>query len=415
VDAPAAGIRRTFSALRHRNYRLLWLGTLISNSGDWMDQVALNWLVISTSGDPFHLALVNLCRGLPILAFTLVGGAVADRVERRRLMLRTQGSSMALALLLALLVLLDYAPIWAILLVATGRGVLVSFNLPARHSLIPDLVPTADLPNAIALNSLTINLTKVMGPALAGLIIGWAGVAACFLLNGLSYLVILGTLRAMDLPVHERRVPTETLGSSIRSGLAHVGGNRTLLLLVLVALVPTFLGQPYITLLAIFAHDVFRIGPEGLGLLTSCAAAGSVGGALLLAAMPRWASSGRAMLVFLILFGALLIGFASVPVLGLALPLLFGAGAMQIACNASNATILQLRVEDAMRGRIMSVLLLNRGLAQLGGATAAAIAGVLGVQAALGGAGAFILLIGLALLAGSRLSHLSLPSRADDG
>jgi MFS transporter, DHA1 family, staphyloferrin A biosynthesis exporter len=401
---------RTFSALRHRNYRLLWIGTLISNTGDWVDQIALNWLVVSTSGTTIELALVNLCRAVPILAFTLIGGAVADRVERRRMMMVTQTGAMILALALAALVLTGHAPIWAILLIATGRGIIISFNLPARHSLISELVPPSVLPNAVALNSLTINVTKVLGPALAGLLIASVGTGLCFLINGLSFLVVIWTLRAMRFGGTTRRARVaESLGRSIVEGLSYTWRDPTLFLLVVVALVPTFFGQPYMTLLAVFAYDVFRIGPEGLGLLSACAALGAVSGAMLLAATPRWGASSRAMLVFLILFGVFLIGFALAPGLGVALPLLFAVGAMHIACNATNNTLLQLRAPDHMRGRILSIMLLNRGLVQLGVATWAGLAGLIGVRIALAGAGLAVLLLGGLVLAFSRLGRRSGP------
>ncbi|WP_181164711.1 MFS transporter [Amaricoccus solimangrovi] len=397
-------LSRTFSALGHRNYRLLWVGTLISNTGDWLDQVALNWLVVSTSGSPFELALVNLCRAVPILAFTLIGGAVADRVERRRMMMVTQSIAMLLAFALAAMVLSGHAPLWAVLVIATGRGIVISFNLPARHSLIAELVPAAVLPNAVALNSLTINVTKIVGPALAGLLIASLGTGICFLVNGLSFLVVIWTLHAMRFEETARRVVSpEPLSRSIAEGLAYTWRDTTMLLLVLVALVPTFFGQPYMTLLAVFAYDVFDIGPEGLGLLSSCAAAGAVGGALLLAAAPRWGASALAMLVFLILFGVFLVGFSLAPALWLALPLLFSVGATHIACSASNNTLLQLRAPDHMRGRILSIMLLNRGLVQLGAATWAGLAGLIGVRQAMAGAGLTMLILGGLILAFSRL------------
>jgi MFS transporter, DHA1 family, staphyloferrin A biosynthesis exporter len=383
--------RRAFSALAHRNYRLMWTGTLVSHTGDWMDQVALNWLVISTTGSPFDLALVNLCRGLPMLLFTLVGGAMADRFERRRLMMLTQTCAMALAFVLAAMVLSGTVSIALVLAVATARGVVVSFNLPARHSLIPALVPLEDLPNAVALSSMTQNVTKIVGPSLAGLIIGTLGTGACFLINGVSFLAVLWTLHAMRVP---KAGPPSTaalpLRRSIAEGLRYVRDDRPVLLLVLVALVPTFFGHPYMTLLAVFAHIVHDVGPEGLGLLTSSAAAGAVVGGLLLATVPRTAVSGRAMLGFLGAFGALLCAFALNPVYLLAPVLLVGVGMMQIAYGATNNTILQTRVPDRMRGRVMSILLLNRGLVQLGAAFAAALAGLIGAPHALALTGAVI-------------------------
>ena len=398
MDLASVWARRTFSALAYRNYRLMWSGTLISHTGDWMDQVALNWLVISTSGSPFELALVNLCRGLPILAFTLIGGAMADRFERRRLMMVTQTIAMLLAFALSIMVFSGMATIGALMVVAAGRGIVVSINLPVRQSLIPELVPSSIVPNAVALNSLTVNVTKILGPALAGLIIASLGTAACFLLNGLSFLGVLWTLHAMKFPPSERKPSGLSLRQSIIEGIDYVRNDNVVLLLVLVALVPTFFGQPYLTLLALFAYTVFEVGPDGLGFLTSCAAAGSVGGALMLAAFPKIAASKTAMLAFLITFGLLLCAFALNPFFPLAPFLLFGVGAMQIAYNASNNTILQMRVPNHMRGRVTSVLLLNRGLVQLGAATSATIAGFVGARYAVAGAGALIVLFAAAVL-----------------
>ena len=171
------GFRNIAAVLRHRNYRLLWIGTLFSNSGDWMDQIALNWLVLETTGSAAMLGLVNFCRAVPILALTLLGGVAADRFERRRLMMASQALGMVLAFLLALLVAIGQANIWVILAIAAGRGAMVAFNQPARHSLVSEIVPRDVLPSAIALNSLTFNLTKVIGPSAGGIdhCDGWHG------------------------------------------------------------------------------------------------------------------------------------------------------------------------------------------------------------------------------------------------
>src|SRR5581483_10018615 len=194
----------TFSSLRHRNYRLLWMGTLVSSSGDWMDQIALNWLIYSLTGSAVYLGILNLCRLAPILVFTLIGGVVADRVERRRLMFTTQTFAMLLALLLAVLVSTGVVQVWMVLVIAIGRGVMMSFNQPARQSLISDLVPQEDLMNAIALNSATLTLTRVIGPAIGGVLIVWVGVAGAFYLNAASFLAVLYGLALMRFA--ERKV-----------------------------------------------------------------------------------------------------------------------------------------------------------------------------------------------------------------
>lgn len=400
-------IGKAFSALGHRNYRLMWTGTLVSNTGDWMDQVALNWLVVSTTGSPFHLALVNLCRGLPILLFVLIGGAMADRLPRRRLMMLTQAAAMALAVFLAIMVLWAGAPLWAILLVATGRGIFTAFNMPVRHSLISELVPRSDLPNAIALHSMTVNLTKILGPALAGVIIGTLGTGACFALNAASFVVVIGSLQAMRFPPEPARPLSLSIGRSILEGMAYVRADRTVFLLVVIALVPTFFGQPYLSMLTLFAHNVFQIGPEGLGLLTAFAAGGSVAGALMLASLPKVAASGWWMMAFLIGFGALLIAFAANAFLLAAPVLLVVIGAFHIAYNAANNTILQMRVPNEVRGRVISILMLNRGLVQLGTAATAAVAGVVGVRWAMAANGLIILVLGaLILLRERRITEL---------
>ena len=180
----------TFASLRHRNYQLLWSGTMISQSGDWMDQIALNWLVYDLTGSALALALLNMCRLVPITLFTLVGGVAADRIERRKLLLITQTVAMVLAFALAIVVSTGIVQFWMVLIVAVGRGVMMSFNQPARQSLISDLVPRELLTNAIALNSATMNLTRVIGPIIGGLLIVTVGVAGAFYVNGLSFVAV---------------------------------------------------------------------------------------------------------------------------------------------------------------------------------------------------------------------------------
>lgn len=374
----------TFAAFRYRNYRLMWLGNFISNSGDWIDQVALNWLVVSTTDSPVWLGLVNLARGLPLVFFAFLGGAVADRMDRRRMMLTTQTLAMILAALLAAMVYLDRAPIWAILLLATGRGVLIAFNTPARHSLVSELVPREALASAVALNSVTLNTSKVLGPLLSAAILAAFGTAACFLANAVSFTAVLAMLVAIDLPpkpVRDGR--RETLSESLVGGVRYVRGNDTVFLLVLVALVPTFFAQPYVQLMALFAHDVFRGGPGSLGIMVATASCGAICGGLLAAFVQREARRGSIMLIFMAGFGGALAAFSLAPNLSVALPLLFCAGAMHIAYNSSNNTILQMTVDDEYRGRVLSTLFTTRGLVSLGTASAATIAAFAGARLAM--------------------------------
>jgi MFS family permease len=385
-----------FAALRYPNYRLLWIGTLISNTGDWIDQIALNWLIITTTHSAAWLGIANLCRGLPIMVFTLIGGVTADRVNRRLLMMTTQSAAMIVAVILAVLVVMDAAPIWAILVLAICRGIIISFNLPARHTLISELVPRGVLPNAVALNSVTINLCKVMGPLIAGIVLATLGTAACFMLNALSFTAVLATLFCMDIPAKPAtgRV-RESLARSLGAGLSYVRHDRKVLLLVLVALVPTFFGQPYLQLLAIFAHDVFQAGPTGLGLMTASAATGSVCGGLIVAGLPNTARRGTIMIAFMASFGAALVLFALSPSFYVALAMLFCTGAMQVSYNTSNNAILQLSVSDEYRGRVLSTLFLNRGLVSSGVAITAGLSVLIGARLAMAGMAAVIVVFAI--------------------
>ncbi len=380
TDAPKPGFRNITAVLRHRNYRLLWTGTLVSNSGDWMDQVALNWLVLETTGSAFYLGLVNLFRAVPILAFTLIGGVAADRFERRRLMMASQAFGMVLAVTLAILVALGQTQIWIILAIAAGRGAMVAFNQPARHSLVSEVVPKHILPSAIALNSLTFNLTKIIGPLLAGIIIATWGTAACFAVNALSFIVVLWMLALMQFPPRPERERGELVLQSLMVGFVYLRTNELVMVLVLVAFIPVFFGGPYLQLLALFAVEVFRVGPDGLGLLTACAAFGAMGGALVLATVPAATRSGLVMLLIMLAYGVSVCLFAMTGDFVWAAGLLMFVGAGQIACNATNNILLQTIVPDAVRGRVLSVLLLNKGLVQLGTATVAMLAAFVGVQ-----------------------------------
>ncbi len=393
---------RFTSALRRRNYRLLWTGTLVSNTGDWLDMIALNWLIVAQSGGAMDLAVVNLCRAIPILALALVGGAVADRLERRRLLITIQLASMTLAVVLTALAVLGTTPVWALALIAAGRGAAFAFNLPARHALIPMLVPRVELPNAVALNLVTLNATKVLGPMLAGLMIAQFGLTVCFALNALSYLAVLFTLYRMDLPPPpdgaDAPVQRETIGRAILSGLRYVMARQVLYMLVLVALVPVFLGQPFLFLLAVFAHDALDWGPTGFGILTSAAGLGSVLGALVIGGFADLLRRGIVMLVLLLAFGLSLLAFAANPVAVLAPVILIVSGATYMSYNTALTSIMQMTIEDAYRGRVMSMMFMNRGLMPLGTAAAAALSASVGVRVAYGVMGGLILSFALALL-----------------
>jgi MFS family permease len=314
-------------------------------------------------------------------------------MERRKLLFITQFVMMLFAFALAILVSAGETNIWLIYLVAFGRGVATAVNQPARQSLISELVPDEDLPNAVALNSATVNLTRVIGPAIGGGLIGTIGVAGAFYLNAFSFFAVLYCLYLMKFPawkpLGEHRSMFRDLSDAYRY-LRHEAGLRTL---VILALLPTILGQPYQTMLTVFSKDVFHAGGGGLGIMTSMAALGAVIGALVVASVRQSKNFHKQMMAGLIMFGAMLIVFSLVPSLWLGVPVLLLVGFSNQTYQTSNNTLIQMNVEPEYRGRILSLLFLRRGLLPLGTVLSGALAAQFGAQFAVGSMAAALLLI----------------------
>jgi MFS transporter, DHA1 family, staphyloferrin A biosynthesis exporter len=357
---------------------------MVSQSGDWMDLVAFNWLVYSLTGSTLSLALANAFRAVPLLFFTLIGGVVADRVERRKLLFSTQAIMMVLAFALAILVSSGSASIWLLYVIALCRGVTMSFNQPARQSLISELVPQEDLANAVALNSATVNLTRVIGPAIGGALIATIGVGGAFYFNAVSFLAVLYGLFLMSFPHWEPRTSNHGMLRDLKDGFAYLRNEAGLRLLVILALVPMILGQPYQVMLTVFAKDVFKSGASGLGLMQSVAAAGAVTGAMVIASTRTSKRFHKQMMAGLLGFGLALSLFVIAPTMWIALPILLIVGFTQQAYQTSNNTLLQMNVAPEFRGRILSTLFLQRGLVPLGTVMAGVLTTALGPRAALG-------------------------------
>jgi MFS family permease len=401
-------------SLRHRNYRLLWFGNLVSISGDWMDQVAFSWLVYSMTHSTVALAMVNVCRAGPILFFTLIGGVVADRFERRRLMFTTQSISMMLAFLLAGLLSAGLLEVWMAFAIAVARGVTNSFNQPARQSLISELVPSEDLPNAVGLNSATLNLTRVIGPAIGGIMIATIGVQGAFYLNGLSFIAVLASLAMMRFPVQKVRAAKGTMFGELAAGLRYLRRETALRTLVVLALLPMVLGQPYQTMLTVFAKDVFRSGGLGLGVMQSTAAIGALCGAMMVASSRNTRRFNQQMLMGLAGFGGFLVLFAISPTMLIAVPALVIAGFCNQTYQTSNNTLVQMNVDEEYRGRVLSTLFLQRGMVPLGTVIAGVATTAIGPRLTVGlMAGSLVLMAALAapyvLTTLSRLSLTRAP------
>ena len=396
ADAPFRFQPAVFAALRHRNYRLYWIGALVANTGDWMDQVAFAWLMWELTNSAGYLGLLAFFRGIPILLFTLFGGALADRFERRRLLQVTQSFAMVLALVLAALVATGIVQVWQVLAIAALRGIMMSVNLPTRQALLSDIVDREHLSNAIALNSATRNVTRIVGGSLGGLLITLVGAAGVFLLNGLSFIILIVALAAMAIPPLVHTGPPQTILRSIGDGFAYLRGHQTLRTLMVLALAPMVFGMPYITLLPVFADDVLGIGNEGYGLLLACTGVGALFGALTVASMGNYRRRGQLLLFIMIWYGALLILFSRSSNPLLSYILLFGVGAGQTGYLAFNMTLLQTHASDEMRGRVISFFYLNRGLVPLGAVAAGVAAEAIGVQATVTAMG--LAVVGLGML-----------------
>jgi MFS family permease len=284
---------------------------------------------------------------------------------------------------------------WMVFVIAVGRGIVLSFNQPARQSLISDLVPRENLRNAIALNSATLNLTRVLGPAIGGALIATVGVAGAFYLNAATFLAVLYGRALMRFPNRQPRTGNSGLLSELAGGLAYLRRRPTLRTLVVLALVPMVLGMPYQTMLTVFASDVLQVGGAGLGLLTACTGIGAVLGALWVAGNAHRLRLGRLMLYGLIGFGATLVIFSLSGWFWLSVVALVGVGIGQQVYMASNNALIQTHVEAEYRGRIVSTLFLNRSMVPLGTMLAGIGTSIFGVQATVAGMAALLLLVAL--------------------
>lgn len=347
-------IRQVFKAFEYRDYRLLWIGACTSSVGTWMQKVAQSWLVLSISGSPFLLGLDAFLGEIPIFLFSLVGGVVADRVERRRILLLSQFVQMTCAFLLAALIGFGVVKVWHILALSFVTGLAQAFGGPAYQALVPMLVKTEDLHNAIALNSIQFNLARVIGPVLGGLAFTQLGAVWCFALNGISFVAVVISLLLLTV----RFVPaptTETMLASMQQGLRYMRRQSAMTALIVLAFCMTALAVPLITFLPVFAKDVFHHGPTTFTIFLVCSGVGSITGALVVAGMGHFPNKGRAALMMLIVMGAGISAFALSTNLVLSCVLLFLTGASLIAVFATISSLVQLNTTNEMRGRVMSV------------------------------------------------------------
>ncbi len=357
---PLAGspvLRRLGVAFTFRKFRNLWLAAFTSAVGTWMQRLAKQLLILNLTGSAFLLGLDMFLAELPLLLFTLIGGVIADRHDRRHLLMASQALQMACALALAAIVFFDVTRVRYILALSFVSGLAQAFGGPAFQSLIPSLVPRRHLPNAVALNSIQFNLAQTIGPPIGVVALAALGMAGCFGLNGLSFLVVIVVLGLMRVPpptpATRERVLTELLG-----GLRYVRHGGALLSLTVLAFATTSLALPIRTFLPVFALNVFALDEVQLGWMLAMVGSGSVVGALIVAWLGTFEHMGRTLLLVQAVFGGLVAAFALLPVSWFSYVLLFLGGTALLIIFSLTNSLVQLTVPDELRGRVISIYLM---------------------------------------------------------
>jgi MFS family permease len=348
--------------LGHRNYALYWVGQLVSMSGTWIELTATSWLLYQLTDSPLLLGLNGVFRAGPIFAFALIGGTVADRVERRRLLLITQSASVATSLLLGVLVVTGHVVFWHVYLVSLLNATIAAFDAPGRQSLFPTLVPRGELQNAITLNAMLFQTGQLVGPAIAGVLIARVSIAAPFFVNAVSYFAIIGALLAMRIPPIVSRGPRGSIRGELVGGLRYVRASAILPLVLAIEATLSVFGHNQ-ALMTIFARDVLGAGAEGLGLLLSSIGAGAIAGMVLLILVGDIRRKGAFMLASGALYALTLLVFAWSRSFQLSVAVLVLLGFADATWGTMRNAIAQLAAGDAYRGRVMSlIVIVSRGL-----------------------------------------------------
>jgi MFS family permease len=351
----AVQLPRMVSALHHRNYRFFWAGNFLSNVGTWMQSVAMGWLVFQLTNSAFWLGMVGFASQVPMLVFALWGGVIADRVNRRTMLMRSQAAMMVFAFLLAGLTFANVITVKQVAVLTFLTGVAMSLAMPAHQALVPALVPRKDLTNAIALNSAQFNLSRVLGPMLGGFAMASFGVAGNFLLNGISFLAVLYALSRIEYPAQQPDV-TGSLYRKLIEGFRYVHANREMRALIVLITLSSLLSLPYINFIPLFAREILGVGERGLGVLMACSGAGAFAAAATIAyTAGKVKRRGRLVATSGIVLQFAVIGFCFSRWFALSAVLLGLSGFAMILMVANVNSLLQHLAADEMRGRVMSI------------------------------------------------------------
>jgi MFS family permease len=372
-----------FRALRHRNFRLFFVGQGLSMMGTWLQQVAMGWLTYRVTGSALLLGLVAFCANVGVLVLSPLAGVLADRVNRRRALYVTQSLMLAQALTLAALVAFGNVTTWHLVVVALWLGIVSAFDLPLRQSLYVHLVEDrADLPNAIALNSFLVNTARVVGPALAGVLLSVTSEAVCFALNALSFVAVIAAIARMRWPAAAQPVASGGWWVNWVEGARYVWGYLPARALLALVAVLAWTIAPYSALMPIYAKDVYASGPHALGWLLAAAGAGALASTMYLAGRPSIRGLGPVIARAALAAGLALAAFSHLRVFPLALVLMALVGGSVILAAASTNTILQTIVDDRLRGRVAGFYTMAFiGVTPVGNLAAGALAARFGAPA----------------------------------
>jgi MFS family permease len=396
-------------ALRHRNYQLFFSGQLISLIGTWMDQVAEAWLVYRLTGSALLLGTVAFASQIPVFLLAPIGGALADRYDRRKILVVTQSAMMFLTFILAWITLTHRVKIWQVVALAALTGVVNAIDLPARQAFVVDMVSRADLVNAIALNSSMFNGARVVGPALAGIVVAAIGEGWCFFANGISFLAVIAGLAMMKMNRPRMALEGSPL-ENIIEGFKFVGQSGPVRALMMLLGLVSFTAMPYAVLMPLFADKILHGGAQALGLLMGCSGIGALGGALTLAMRKSLKGLSLWVAVSCAGFGLALLVFSFSRTLWLSAVLLVPTGFFMMIQMASSNTLIQSMVPDRLRGRVMSVYAMTfMGMAPLGALLAGSLAHKLGAPMTVG-IGGVVAVVGAAVF-GSKLSAIRPAAR----
>jgi len=372
-----------FSSLKIKSFRIYWLGMFVSLIGTWIQTVAQSWLVFELTNSAFLLGVVGFIGSIPIFVFSLFGGVLADRVNKRNILIFTQVFFMFLAFLLAVLTQFKIITPSQIMVIALFNGIIIAFDAPARQSIVVELVGKEHLFNAITLNSVAFNSSRIIGPTIAGVLVSVIGMSGCFYLNGISFLAVIIALFYIKLGRRIEKNSNSAL-KDLKEGLIFISHNRLILALVSMVAAMSFFGISYVILMPVFAKNVLAMGVRGLGVLMSSAGMGALIGALCLARLGNFKYKGKLLIGAVFSFSIFLTLFSLSKNYLLSIFILVFVGCTSVVPISLINTLLQINVPDKFRGRVMSIFMITfAGIMPFGNLISGSLAQVFGVSAAL--------------------------------